>query len=91
MLNRLQDRLQQLQEKSRRRRRYLTSLRMAGSPEEEQQHDADDEQRADGDGCQRGEGAALLGVLFFPCKQTQENITVKMILNQDGFRDVTAG
>lgn len=48
----------------------LTSLRMAGSPDEDQQHAADDEQRGDSNGCQRGQGAALLGVLLLPCQQT---------------------
>lgn len=45
---------------------------MAGSPDEEHQHTADDEQRTDGNCYQKGCGVALLGVLLFPCKQTQD-------------------
>lgn len=44
---------------------------MAGSPDKEQQHTADDEQRTDSNGCQRGYRAAILGVLLFPWKQKQ--------------------
>lgn len=35
------------------RKQYLTSLWMTGSPEEEQQHTANDKKRADSNDCQR--------------------------------------
>lgn len=38
---------------SNRRKQYLTSLWMTGSPEEEQQHKANDKKRADSNDCQR--------------------------------------
>lgn len=53
---------------------------MAGSPQEEQQHTADDEQRADSDGCQRGNRAAILGVFLFSCKSNINDTDFKLYL-----------
>lgn len=53
----------------------LTSLGVAGPPDEEQQHAADDEERAHGDGSQNGTGVELLRVLLFPAKKKRKKIT----------------
>ncbi len=62
---------------------------MAGSPDEKQQHTADDEQRTDRDGCQRGYRAAFLGVLLFPFKQIKtqllHTLTDKLVTAEDQF------
>lgn len=47
---------------------------MAGSPDEEQQHAANNEQGADNNDRQKGHGAALLGVLLFLCGQIQDGL-----------------
>lgn len=44
---------------------------MAGPPDEEQQHAADDEERAHGDGSQNHAGVGLLGVLLFPAQKSK--------------------
>lgn len=59
---------------------FLTSLRMAGSSDKEQQHAGDDKQTADTDGCQRQHRASLLDLLPSVCQHKRKCRVYRLII-----------